>query len=63
MMGAATSEVAKATGWSHLTGVGHALVWIATGAWLVVFIGLVRDVTGQLRHADHADHANRSKTS
>jgi tellurite resistance protein TehA-like permease len=54
MMGAATSEVAKATGWSHLTGLGHTLVWIAAVAWLLVFAGLLREVASQLRHADSA---------
>ncbi|MEY9860698.1 tellurite resistance protein TehA-like permease [Catenulispora sp. GAS73] len=57
MTGAATSEVAKATGWSHLTGVGHTLVWIAAAAWLLVFIGLVRDVAGQMRRAEPAEPA------
>ncbi|MEZ0112616.1 tellurite resistance protein TehA-like permease [Catenulispora sp. EB89] len=63
MIGAATSEVAKATGWSHLTGLGHTMVWIAAAAWIVVFIGLVRDVTGQIRHTDPGEPAPATKHS
>lgn len=63
MTGAATSEVAKATGWSHLTGVGHTLVWIAAAAWLLVFAGLIREVAGQLRHADTEDRGARTESN
>jgi tellurite resistance protein TehA-like permease len=51
MTGVATSEVAKATGWSWLTGIGHTLVWIAAVAWVLVFSGLVKVVAGQMRRA------------
>ncbi|ACU74661.1 C4-dicarboxylate transporter/malic acid transport protein [Catenulispora acidiphila DSM 44928] len=43
MTGAATDEVAKASGWTWLTTPGHVLVWIAAAAWLVVFAGLLRE--------------------
>lgn len=48
MTGAATSEVGKASGWVWLRGPGHVLVWIAAGAWLLVLVGLLREVAGQL---------------
>lgn len=47
MTGVATTEVAKASGWSWLRGPGHVLVWIAAAAWLLVFVGLLRDATGR----------------
>lgn len=47
MTGVATTEVAKATGWSWLTGIGHTLVWIAAVAWVLVFTGLMKVVAGQ----------------
>lgn len=49
MTGVATTEVAKATGWSWLTGIGHTLVWIAAAAWVLVFWGLVKVVASQVR--------------
>jgi tellurite resistance protein TehA-like permease len=55
MTGVATTEVAKATGWTWLTGVGHTLVWIAFGAWLLVLSGLLREAAGRLRHGEPVD--------
>jgi tellurite resistance protein TehA-like permease len=49
MTGVATLEVAKASGWSWLTGPGRTLVWIAAAAWLLVFSGLLREAAGRLR--------------
>lgn len=43
MTGAATDEVATASGWRWLTTPGHVLVWIAAAAWLVVFAGLLKE--------------------
>lgn len=49
MTGAATSEVATASGWTWLRGPGHVLVWIAAAAWLLVFVGLLREVSSQVQ--------------
>ena len=59
MTGAATSEVATATGWHQLTGLGHTLVWIAAAAWLLVFAGLLREAGGRLRKDDGLLHHTR----
>jgi tellurite resistance protein TehA-like permease len=49
MTGAATTEVAKATGWAWLRDPGHVLVWIAAAAWLVVFAGMLREAASRMR--------------
>ena len=55
MTGVATTEVAKASGWSWLRGPGHVLVWIAAAAWLLVFVGLLRDATGRSHDNETSD--------
>jgi tellurite resistance protein TehA-like permease len=55
MIGVATAEVAKATGWAWLRDPGHVLVWIAAAAWLLVFVGLLREATGRIHRSETSD--------